>query len=384
MPSHHAHSRCLAPLLAGLVVGLGAVSGAAAQDPSDEVEGEVPESEAPEVSPPEPPRRRVAVLIMATGGVDPALAEGLGEVLVGALATRGGLTLVGREEFQAQLGQGDAGTLECISDMACLGRVGVQLDLVEVIAGTLARRDERWVFNLNRVDVHAGQIVGRVFREVEGDLGAVADGLQTAIPELYVPPRPAPPEVPPAPAEPAPGVLVLSAPVDGAEVSVDGALIGTTRAGVLRHELPPGSVAVQVAAPGYHAWQRTVRVLAGREVEIEASLVEAYEETIHPLVWIGGAVAVASFATALGLGVTSQQTFDFTDSQRMSGDVLRAELVAFYDARQREAITADVLFGVAGLAAAGALVALFFPERRRVTGVAVLPTPGGVGLLGSF
>ena len=226
MHSRLPHFRWLAGLLVALAAGMGAAD-ADAQDVDD------PGSP---VSTDDTPRRRVAVLILAAGGgVDPSMADGLSELLVGALAVQGGVTIVGKEEFQAQLGQGDEGTLDCISSLACLGRVGVQLDVVEVVAGTLAHRDERWVFNLNRVDVRTGEIVGRVFREVEGDLGAVADALNAAIPELYAPaPEPEPP-VPPAPLEPAPGALVLSTPVDGAEVAIEGALVGRTEHGGLRH-----------------------------------------------------------------------------------------------------------------------------------------------------
>lgn len=367
------HPRWLAGLLVALAVGM-SPAGAGAQDTEDP-------------TPADPPaRRRVAVLILAAGGgVDPSMADGLSELLVGALAARGGVTIVGKEEFQAQLGQGDEGTLECISSMTCLGRVGVQLDVVEVVAGTLAHRDERWVFNLNRVDVPRGEVVGRVFREVEGDLGAVADALNAAIPELYAPPPTPEPEVPPAPPEPEPGVLVLATGVDGAEVAVDGGLVGRTEDGRLRHELPAGAVSLRVAARGYHVWTREVRVVAGRELRLSVDLDEAWEESIHPLFWIGGGVSVASLAAGIALGVLSQQALDFTDAQRASGDVLRADLVAYYDARAREAIGADVLFALAGAAAIASVVSLFFPERRRATrAVAVLPTPNGLLVEGAF
>jgi len=330
-------------------------------------------------------RTRVAVLILATGELDPAMAEGLSEVLIGALAARGGLTIVGQEEFQAQLGQGDERTLACVSSMACLGRVGVQLDVVEVIAGTLAQREERWVFNLNRVDVREGEIVGRVFRETAGDLGAVADALSAAIPELYAPPEPPTPVVPPAPAAPPFGTLVLSTPVSGADVVIDDALVGHTANGGLRHELQPGEARVRVSAPGYHIWLRTVRVQAGGEVHIAVALDDAIEESAHPWVFVGGALTAVSLGIGIGLGVLSQETLLISDTQRMNGEVLRADLVAFYETRRNEAIAADVFFAIAGAAAISTGVALFFPERRRASGaVAIVPTPGGVLVRGSF
>ena len=126
-------------------------------------------------------------------------------------------------------------------------------------------------------------------------------------------------------------------------------------------------------------------MLEGRELTLAVDLEEAWEESVHPLVWIGGGVAVASLAAAITLGVLSQQQLDVTDTQRANGDVLRADLVAFYDARGREAIAADVLFGLAGGAAITAVVSLFFPERRRAArAVALLPAPNGLLLEGSF
>jgi len=341
----------------------------------------------PEAAEPTEPRRRVAALVLTTGDLDPAMASALSEVLIGALAARGGVTLVGLEELQAQLGQGDAGTLECIGSMACLGRAGVQLDVVEIVAGTLAQRDSRWVFNLNRVDLREGEIVGRVFREVEGDLGAVADALHAAVPELYAPPEPEPepePPIPPAPPEPAPGALIVRTPVTGAEVTVDGALVGLTASGGLSHELPAGSYALEVGASGYHRWQRTVAVRSGAETRIEVALEEAWTETVHPWVIVGASIAGAALGVGIGLGVASQERLSLDPDNMRTGEISRAEAVAYYDARRAEALAANVLFGVAGAAAASAVLFLFFPERARVEGVAVLPAPGGLTLRGAF
>jgi hypothetical protein len=318
-------------------------------------------------------RPRVAVLLLATGDLDPTTADGLTELLIGALAARGGVRILGREEFQAQLGQGDAGTLDCISSMACMGRVGVQLDVVEVIAGTLAQRSGTWTFNLNRVDVRRGELAGRVFRDVEGDLGAVADALQAAIPQLYERLEPL-------------GAIVIESPTS-AEILLDGELIGSADGSPFHlTDVSPGPHEVRVQLAGYIPWSRVVRVASGAELHLEARLVENVSESIHPLVWIGGGVAAAALAAAIVLGVSSQSTWEVTLQQRLSGDVTRAELAAYYDTRQTEAIAADILFGVAGAAAIASMVAIFFPERRRVSGgqVSLLPAPGGATLLGRF
>lgn len=358
-----------------LALGLGRAQGALAQD-DDDTSGEA--------APDEVPRTRVAALIVTTGQLDPEMANDLTEVLIGALAARGRLTIVGKEEFQAQLGQGDEGTLECISSMTCIGRVGVQLDVSEVIAGTLAQRMERWVFNLNRVDVRTGQLVGRVFREIEGDLGAVADAVNAAIPELYEA-RPSAPLDPPLPAAPDPATLVLATSVVGAEVLLDGVLVGhTVHGGGLRHEAAPGAVEVSVRAPGYRSWRRRVRLREGRELRVEVGLQEDVVESMQPWLFIGAGLAIVTAAAGIAFGISSQEVLSFTEEQLASGAVTRAEMVAYYDARRDEAIAANVLFGVAGALAISAAVMLVFPVRERVGGVALVPSPGGLELRGAF
>ncbi|MEC7518717.1 MAG: PEGA domain-containing protein [Myxococcota bacterium] len=351
--------------LAWLALALAAASPAAAQDdPAADEEADPP--------------LRVAVLLVPAGDVDPTAAEGLEELLIGAVAARGGLRIVGREELQAQLGQGDAAALECVASMTCLGRVGVQLGVREVIAGTLAQRGDEWVFHLDRVDVRNGETLGRVFREVRGDLGAVADALGAATAELYVPPV-------------RPGALVVSGAPRGAEVTLDGVLLGHLGAEPLRRgDLEPGAHELRVEAPGHEPWSRTVEVTAGAELHLEPRLTEIaaprarVEESIHPAVWVLGGVAAGSLAAAVALGVSSQTGFDPLEAEaRQGGAVTRAEALEFYAAREREAIAADVLFAVAGAAAIAGVVALFFPERRIVldeVGLELSPA----GLRGTF
>lgn len=65
-------------------------------------------------------------------------------------------------------------------------------------------------------------------------------------------------------------------------------------------------------------------------------------------------------------------------------EVTRAELLAFYAAREREAITADVLFGIAGVAAIASVVSFFFSVNRDGSSMSLRPTLGGVVVGGRF
>jgi len=316
---------CASPLLAG------------AQDTQD-VEAPAPPGGAGEAAPPAAPATRVAVILLATHGVDPGTADDLTEVLVSALAERGGFSIVGKEEFQAQLGQSERGSLECIGSVACIGQVGVQLGVEQAIAGTIALRDGTYVFNLNRIDVRSGDTVGRAFREVRGDLGAVATQLQQVLPTLFD-------------AIQRPATIVVSSVV-GAEVSVDGLVVGTISDAahpVRTGDLPPGRHEVIVRAAGRPDYRRDVEVASGATLQLDASPAVATTGGggISPLLWIGGGIGIAALATGIVFGALSQDV--------ATGTMTRAQLASFYADRTTFAITADIAYGVAG---AGAIVAL--------------------------
>jgi hypothetical protein len=220
----------------------------------------------PEAPTPEPvaatATTAIAVLLLPSGGVDAAVADALTELLIAAVAERGNTTIVGKEEFQAQLGQGDASTAECLESVTCLGRIGVALGVREVIAGTIGHHGTTWAFALNRIDLRTGVTEGRVFREVEGDLGAVVHTLPESVDDLYV-------------ETVEPGRLVVRASVEAAEVSLDGAVIGSVVDGepVRRDLLAPGRHEVVVAARGHQSYSRTIDIEPGTTFALEAELV---------------------------------------------------------------------------------------------------------------
>jgi hypothetical protein len=304
----------------------------------DPTRGEAEASTATEGSSPQAPVPMVAVLMLPTGQIDPAMADSLTELLIAALRVReSGVRIVGKEEFQSQLGRSDAETAACIESPACLGRVGVELGVTEVIAGTLARRmgtsDELvWAFAIQRLDVRTGEMLGRVFREVNGDFGQLLHAIEESFPEIYV-------------TLVRPGRLLLSANVVGAEIELDGASMGRYEGSPLRREIiEPGHHVVRVRASGYRELTRDIEIEAGATLVIEAALEPSRRFVPSALVYAGSAVMVASLALGIGLGVSSQQT--------PSGSLsMRETIEGFYPARETEALVANVFFGVAGLGA---------------------------------
>ena len=310
--------------------------------------------------------RRVAVLILATGEVDAETADSLTELVIGEVAGRGGVRIIGKEELQAQLGQGEQRSIECVSSAACLGRVGVELGVDEVIAGTVALRGATWIFNVNRIEIRSGQLAGRAFREVEGDLGQLADALVASIPSLYEAPREA-------------TTLLIATSVEGAEIFVDGALVGVYRGDPVRvDDVAPGRHEVTVSAPGHLEWTRAANVQAGTTLQLDASLEPvpvAGDPYVSPLVYIGGAVAILGGGAATYFGLSSKRDPD--------PDLNRAEAVEFVDDRERAALFANI--GFAAIAAGvltlglGLLLSDFDGEPASVR-AGVTPAAGGAML----
>lgn len=285
---------------------------------------------------PAPSAERVAVLLVPIGTVDPSTTDALTELLISAVAARGVTQIVGKEELQALLGRDDAGILACVESGVCLGQISVELGVREVVAGTLGERDGRWVFALARIDARTGESSGRVFRELEGDLTALVRSLASSVPELYV-------EVV------RPGRLVIEvldartgAHVAGADVFLDDLPIGTTTDATFRRELVvPGPHVLEVRSARHRTLARDVDVEDGSTLVLDATLVPVERgREISPLTWLPGLAGLALFGTGIGLGVVSQEPAGPTLTMRQTFE--------FFDAREREAIAANVLYAVGG------------------------------------
>lgn len=351
-------------LLLALWLAPGVAAAQDAPDAHDEPAGELVESVPGDVDSETPTERsasrgadlRVGVLLLPTGDMDPATTDALTELLIAAVASRGSPQIVGKEEIQNHLRRDDASMLECMASTTCLAIAGVELGVREIVSGTLGRRDGTWIFVLERIDVRTGDVSGRVFRVVEGELGSLIDALAGAVPELYV-------EV----VRPGRIVLVSTA---GGDVALDGESLGTSEANVpFRRELvAPGMHELTVRAAGYEPWVRSVEVPEGASLILDAVLTPAAHHFEVPvLTWTFGAAALLALGGGVTLGVLSDAAVDDRATMR--------EVFEFFDAREREAVSANVLFATAGAFALAALVPLILSlvEEPAPTSWAILP-----------
>jgi hypothetical protein len=335
------------------------------------------------------PSRRGAVVILSAGDLPPETADGLTELVLGAVASQGSWVLVGKEEFQARLGRSEADTLECVTSAACLGRAGVELHLDEIIAGTVSQHEGLWSFNINRVDVSSGEVTARVFRRVPGGLGAVARAMGNAVPRLFdeASEESGSREQEDAHDPPPASVSIALPPAVGAvEVSLDGAVVEASDAHVIRlPEVEPGRHRLVVRAPGYAPWERGLRLSPGQVLELAAELQPespddvAPPARVSPMLWAGASVAVAAAGAGIGLGVASQRALGSMET--------RVEAQRSLDRRERQAKTANALFGVAAAGAVTAALGALWTdwkalrgERRTTWKVEIVPRQGGASV----
>ncbi len=311
------------------------------------------------------------VVVVAVDEADAPTADALTELLVGAVAARDpGRAIVGKEELQAQLHQTDEETLECVGSPPCLGRVGLQLGVDRVVAASLARRGSaEWAFDLHRLDARSGASLGHAFREVEGDVGALADALLAAFAALD---RAPPPE---------PARLTVVVDGVGARVRVDGETWEPDGSDALARPVDPGRHRVEVSAEGYEAWSREVELGPGESVQVVAGLTRVAEPPPpppapargrwSPVLWVGLGVTVAAVGLAGGFGIASRR--------ELGEGANRAEALAFVDDRRRDARIANVSWGLAGIGLGVAGLGLWLSRPQAVAGSAAA---GSVALRG--
>jgi hypothetical protein len=287
-------------------------------------------------------RGRVAVVLLPRGAASPEIADSLTELLIAAVASRGDVEIVGKEEFQAALGRDDAGTLACIESDACLGRMGRELRVEELVAGTLhtsTDAPDAYRFELYRLDVASGSARGRIAREVEGGLSALLSALNGSVAELYV-------------ERVEPGAIVIDARPDEAALSLDDSPLERAPDGSHRRAfLVPGEHVLTGRAPGHVPLLRHVTVEPGTTLMLSVELAPRPSEIeISPLTWSLGGVAAACVTVGAVLGGSSQSF--------PSAELDMRESRAFFDARAGEALGANALFVTAGAALVATVVSL--------------------------
>ncbi|HEY0707052.1 MAG TPA: PEGA domain-containing protein, partial [Polyangia bacterium] len=283
---------------------------------------------------------KMAVLILAAGPRDAELADNVTEMVIAAVARRGGVEVAGREEFRARLGDmSEARAQLCLEEIACVGRTAVSLGVRRIVTGTVGTRGPQFLFSLNLHDVEAGKVENRVFRLIEGTVNDLITAIETGSNELFRP-------------KVEPGRVQITTSPPNARVSIDNAYLGVTP--LLSGTLIPGAHRIRVEADGRFPWVSTVEVRSGKELGINLTESNLPRRRLWPGTAAYGAAGVSLAAAAAGgfLGVLSQVN--------PSGES-RASAQRDLEQKQKLAAGATGAFITAGVAAAvsGALFVIY-------------------------
>lgn len=284
-------------------------------------------------------REKLAVLVLGTSEQDAELADNLTEVIIGAIAQRGGVEMAGREEFRARLGvESEQRAQACIDDLSCLGRAAVSLGVRRIVAGTVGIRGKQYLFNLNLNNVEANKVENHIFRLVEGGVQDLIPAVKAATEELFRP-------------RVEPGRIQVTSAPPGARVAIDNAYLGVTP--LISGTLLAGKHKVRVEADGRFPWLSAVDVFPGQDLGVNLTDVNLPRRRAWPTsaTVASASLGALSFAAGGFLGVLSQLS--------PSGST-RAQAQEDFNQKHRLGTAANVAF-VTG--AVFAVAALYFVIR---------------------
>jgi hypothetical protein len=283
---------------------------------------------------------KMAALILKSGNVDEDLADNLTEVLIARLARRGDHEIAGKEEFKNKLGVDDRAAADCMQNLGCLGRAGIELGVTRMVVGTLGRRGEDFLYNLNLIDIGTGKVENRVFEMVAGGkVENVIAAVQSTADKLFQP-------------KVEPGAIRVTSETRGAMVYLDDGFMGSTP--VRRDGIEPGPHGLRVEKEGHLGWAKEIEVPAGATMEIKVPLTALPERRRWPGPWAASAAVVAGLAAVVGVVMEALAHGSPDDSTRNAA-------IADAQLRYRESQIGIAFFSVAaGLAVtAGALTIVY-------------------------
>jgi len=281
--------------------------------------------------------------------------------------------------------------VECSEmSVACLQKIGVNLEADGLILAEVGGTEESPTLTLRWFDVKTGGDAGRATTPLPHDKDSRATSLRKAVRALFGIKEP-------TVARELTGGLKITATVPYVEILLDGQARGT--APLELRNLPARRYEVEAKLSGYSTWRGAVEVkpdeMTRFEIEMESSRARrgrapSFLESIRSRTWLVAGLGGACMVTGVAFGAhmrAQQNELDETDGNTLE-EISQMEEIR--DAGDRDALVANIMFGVGGAAllTAGLLSYLDYRRARReyqappVTTVQV--GPGSVELRVSF
>jgi hypothetical protein len=244
-------------------------------------------------------RKSVAVIEYRSGS---KAFPGLGERIAQALGGAAALDVVGPQEARRRAGAHiDADVAKCAGEAMCVGAIGEQLGVDEVLMVGVSQLGDV-VVALQRIDARKGQARARVTDTLAVDTEVGNLVILGWLKQLY------PPET-----FKRYGSIRIYANVEGAEITVNERNVGDTPLADPVRVRAPGNYRVKLMKTGFAPFSAGIDVLPDATVEVRATLTAS----LGPLPWykrwwtwaiVGGAIAIAGVGVGVYFGTRVDET----------------------------------------------------------------------------
>lgn len=298
-------------------------------------------------------RLKLAVLDLKDNGVGAEAASLLTGIVCNKLSSFGLFDVISREDIKNILTHEEDRILLGCSDEQCLVKLGGALGADDLVAGTVGMVGTRYVIGLQRIEMRGARVAKRVERQFDGSrerlLEEIANAAHQVVEDIL---------------KAESGTLLLSVSEEGADVSVDSRLVGTSP--IKNLEVPAGPHDLRVAKAGFIDWVRTIQ-MRPRDVQSvdvtlipSAKFIETYEQGAGKMrrwAWISAVAFLALEAGALGLRTHTWQTYDPIEERYNAGDFGNLSQQQYYDAHRDEMKTAEIMdYAALGMGISGVLI----------------------------
>jgi hypothetical protein len=342
-------------------------------------------------------KTKLAVLDLTGKGVPADLVENLTDVVTVSLNKLGVFEVVSRADIQRMLAfEQDKQMLGCQSDTSCLAEIGGALGVALLVSGSVGQVGSKYLIQLTLTDTATVTVRAREQREVENAdelTGQVEAAARFLVRDLLAMEQ---------------GFLILKASEGGADVEIDGRIVGVTP--LARQTLSGGPHTVKVVKKGFITWAKDVDIEKNEPAIVDASLVPSLEfienydssaNTWRTLAYVAGGVGLAAIGTGVGLWMVNGGRADDYESELIrtncqegatiapTGDC--SDLRSDRDSIERLDVIAQAV-GWVGAASLAAGIWMFFqgPEPgvydqyKPQASVTIVPLADGVVAAGSW
>lgn len=269
---------------------------------------------------PEGTKTTIAVIDLTDNGAGAATARNLTDVITASLSDLGVFEVLSRADIQQMVQfEQDKQLLGCESDTSCLAELGGALGVALLVTGSVGNVAGTFILNLALTDARIGRVLAREQRKISnaGDLTAETEGAaRYLVRELLAGQQ---------------GYLILKTSENGADVEVDGRVVGVTP--LPRQTLAGGPHRVRVLKKGFVAWTRDIAIEKDQPLVVDAALVPSLDfideydgraKRWRSFSYISGGAGAA----ALGFGAYSYFVYNAKRASDFNDEVERASCSA--------------------------------------------------------